>query len=249
LLKSGGDWQDAALAALKIVMEGGDPCQAVVMEPVETGRSIVNLLYFATLVFCTYASDRYAWFNAIRIWNFVDFIQLCCSEEWSRERALQAKSSFTVAATEMARATRTASLEILDDPGHEVKGVHGPDEQLGRVNPDLPAPPTRGGSDPESRPIQTRLRAVLDPDHPHFILDGKFIPAEKVLVAYVNELIEANGRPVSFARWIEDKPEFEGATVTRVMNELPKEIQPFVERGRKGRPSRLKMELLLDTAQ
>jgi hypothetical protein len=92
--------------------------------------------------------------------------------------------------------------------------------------------------------LQTRLRAVLDADPPHLILDDSPFPAQEVAVHYMNALIKANGLRVSFAKWVKENRRFEGAVITRVLNGLPKAIQPFVERDGKGMPPRLKIELL-----
>jgi hypothetical protein len=89
-----------------------------------------------------------------------------------------------------------------------------------------------------------RLRAVLDATAPYLILDGTPFPAEEVAVHYLDALIKANGRRVSFAEWVQQNPRFEGAIVTRVLDRLPQEIQRLIERGGKGSPPRLKVELL-----
>jgi hypothetical protein len=88
-----------------------------------------------------------------------------------------------------------------------------------------------------------RLRAIVDAS-PHFLLDGEMIQAEEVVVRYVCALIDANGVPVAFAQWRSKHPEFEGAIVTRVLKKLPPKIAKFVERGGKGKPPRIKIELL-----
>jgi hypothetical protein len=98
-------------------------------------------------------------------------------------------------------------------------------------------------SQPDS-PRQTRLRAVLATQRSHLILDGTPIPAQEVGVYYMDALIRANGEGVSFAGWVAKTPRFAGAVSTRVLDQLPEEIQGYIQRDGKGRPPRLKVELL-----
>jgi hypothetical protein len=102
-------------------------------------------------------------------------------------------------------------------------------------------PPTAG---------QTRLRAVVDSKPPYIVLDGKPFPAEEIAVHYLDALIKANGGQVPFARFMkqEKNQRFEGAVSTRVLDKLPTEILHFIERSQ-GSPPRLKVELLLHSAQ
>jgi hypothetical protein len=217
LLQSGESWQTAALTALRMVSMGVDPSQPTIGNPGETEQSALDNLHSATLIFCSLASDRYDWFQPKRIWQYFECIQLCCSDCGAEERVLSAKSSFTIAVTEMARATRTASQEIL----------------------------ARNDGPPKTLTRQTRLVTVLDAEPPHLILDGKPFPAREVAVKYLDALIRANGERVSFAEFVErNSPRFDSAVATRVLDGLPKEIQPFVDRPGKGRSPRLKVELL-----
>jgi hypothetical protein len=93
-------------------------------------------------------------------------------------------------------------------------------------------------------PPPLRLQAVPDANPPYLILDNRPIPASEIGVHFMAELIKANGRPVSFAAWLRQHPQFTGAIVTRVLDGLPAEVKPFVERPGKGGLPRLKVGLL-----
>jgi hypothetical protein len=86
---------------------------------------------------------------------------------------------------------------------------------------------------------QTRLKAVLDVKCPYLRLDGAPFPAEEVGVRFVAELIEANGREVSFTAWRKKHSQFEGEQSNRVLDRLPAEILAFIIRGGKGHRPRL----------
>jgi hypothetical protein len=104
-----------------------------------------------------------------------------------------------------------------------------------------PSPPSPNGQ--PSR--QTRLQAILNRKPPFLMLDGQPYPGTEVAVHFVAELIEANGRQVSFSQWVRDHSRFEGSQSDRVLRSLPAEILRFIERGGKGRQPRLKVEALL----
>jgi hypothetical protein len=109
------------------------------------------------------------------------------------------------------------------------------------IRADEHADPTK---DSNGQLRQTRLRAVLDKKPPYLILDGTPLTAQEVGVYYVAALIRANGEHVSFAGFLKKNPRFEGAISTRVLDQLPKQIQALIQRDGKGSPPRLKIELL-----
>jgi hypothetical protein len=96
---------------------------------------------------------------------------------------------------------------------------------------------------PKDEP-RNRLVAIIDVDPPYFLLDGKPILAAEIAVKYVAALIDAKGAPVSFAEWLKGHPEFAGAISTRVMDKIPAKVAQFVERGGKGRPAHIKVDML-----
>ena len=91
---------------------------------------------------------------------------------------------------------------------------------------------------------QTRLKADTDDRHPHFILDGKVISCRSdAAVHFVAALIEADGHVVPFTEWKNKHPKFADEQSNRVLDALPSEVAPFIER-KQGKPPRLKVELL-----
>jgi hypothetical protein len=129
-----------------------------------------------------------------------------------------------------------------------------PDENKGKVKGADRATPTRlvdqtepllGSVPPgDVGSAKTRLQAVTDDENPYFLLDGKPIPCKsEVMVHFVAELIEANGRNVAFSSWLKRHPEFEECRSNRGMSKLPKEILPFIDHGQ-GKAFRLNLEAL-----
>jgi hypothetical protein len=99
-------------------------------------------------------------------------------------------------------------------------------------------------ADPKGPERQIRLQAVTDAENPHFLLDGKLVPCEsEVMIHFVAELINANGRDVAFSGWLARRPEFVGSRSDREMKRLPKQIIPFIDHGQ-GRHFRLNLEAL-----
>jgi hypothetical protein len=91
---------------------------------------------------------------------------------------------------------------------------------------------------------QPRLSVKLDPTLPYIIFDGTPLPAPEASVHYLAALIEANGYPVPFNRWVKDHPEFERQISTRVVKGIPEPVRAFIDSPGKGRPARLKVEEL-----
>jgi hypothetical protein len=77
------------------------------------------------------------------------------------------------------------------------------------------------------------------------VLDGQPYPAPEVAVHFVAELIEANGRSVSFAGWLKQRSDFERARLDRVMVKLDPRVLELIERGGKGKPYRLLVDKLV----
>jgi hypothetical protein len=101
----------------------------------------------------------------------------------------------------------------------------------------------RPASPPRKAPSQSRLRAHLDGRPPYLTLDDKPAgPMDEVAVRYLARLIEADGEPVAFTRFIEENPAFRGSVVTRVMGNVSKEISRYIERPGRGWPMRLRVE-------
>jgi hypothetical protein len=91
---------------------------------------------------------------------------------------------------------------------------------------------------------QTRLTAYPNEDPPKIVLDGSPYPVKYEAALYLDELIQADGRPVSFKALQEVTPALEGAVGTRLLGSLPPKILDLIERGGKGSPVRLRVELL-----
>jgi hypothetical protein len=209
------NWQAAAVAAVQLIAIGKDPntTELTFGYPQEGRSPVLPTLEILTTNFCQLAYDRYPWFRPRQFWELLESIRSWSFGHRSPEVVHKTKILLNLTVLEFKRVSMTALHEIRD------AACSGSGRQ------------------------QTRLKAVVDVDKPYLLLDGKPLPADEVGVRYVSALIKANGGRVSFTEWVRDKNQFAGATTTRVLNRLPKEIQPFIERA-KGKPPRLRIALL-----
>jgi hypothetical protein len=99
------------------------------------------------------------------------------------------------------------------------------------------------GHGPSGSGRQTRLQAHLDVDPPFLTLDGEPVPpSHEVATHFIARLIEANGERVTFASFVRANPRFERAISTRVMEDLPAQIEKLIDHEGKGSPYRLRVE-------
>ena len=89
-----------------------------------------------------------------------------------------------------------------------------------------------------------RIRVDLTLDPPQVVLDGTSQGIDRDSAIYLHELIEANGRPVSFNALRRARPELDGCVGTRLIGKLPLNIRDFVVQKGKGSQLRLDVEKL-----
>jgi hypothetical protein len=216
-------WEVLGAAALMMMGGGMSPHLEPLPLPLfEKGpHSVLDFLEATTRALCAFAYSRDTGFKPEVLWRFSGSVRQWCADQTASHCA-RAITAFELARTEL---NRTLNVHRKQSDERNARGA-------GPV------------------PRQARLRAVLDAETPYVILDDRPIPAEEVAVHYLDALIGANGGHVPFARFLRQpqNKRFEGAVCTRVLDRLPSEISPFIERG-KGSAPRLKVELLTQTAQ
>ncbi len=260
-------WETVASEALEVMAEGKNLLQSKsflsdAAKPVE----VFPLLGGLTKLFCRVAQYRGIHFDDAKLWEFVECVHRWCCGDHIPEVLVRARGLFNIATTELSRVSARARIVSVaqspESPGTSLdetgecnaqanvqKALSGESECTRQDRePAINGAPvteailaTQGVAHLESH--QTRLKAVVNAKSPYLILDGEPFMAVEVAVHYLNELIQANGRQVSFRRWLKENPKFEGAVVTRVLDGLPKAIGLYIKRS-KGLGPCLNVELL-----
>jgi hypothetical protein len=112
-------WQAAANDVLNVMAKGGDPRTAEsALDRIddETPVTVFLAFHIATLCFTQIASDRYRWFDSLKIWAAFESVETWCQGDRTAERLLRTRSLIAIAMSECARALMTAAKEQRESP-------------------------------------------------------------------------------------------------------------------------------------